>query len=765
MNYNTVLSYKKENMKIEHFYQNIGEDWFTYPNLYKSMVYKYYQGGRFVEVGSWKGRSASFMAVEIHNSGHKDAIKFDCVDTWKGSIEHQDLDEIKNDSLYRMFLQNVEPVIDLINPIRKSSIEASKQYDDNSLDFVFLDASHEYNDVIEDINAWLPKLKIGGTLAGHDYGRHDVNKAVNDYFKNKEFSVSEDCWIYEKSKNSMVSFVNDKKITLVTGIWDLKRDTLTNEWNRSYNHYVEKFKELLKTECNLIVYGDIELEKIVWESRNRENTLFIHRNVDRFIDNEFYEKIQKIRKNPDWLSLAGWLPNSTQASLELYNPMVMSKMFLLNDARLLDQFDSDYMFWIDGGLTNTVHWGYFTNDLIDRLPKYVDKFSFVAFPYDAEREIHGFEYKKLCEIAGDKVDKVARGGFFGGPTHTIHEANAIYYHILYDTLNSGYMGTEESIFTILLYKYCEKFNYFKIEYNGLIYKFFEDLGNDTLKPMSQCKKISQNFNLNINNTALYIITYNSPKQVEKLFESMNLYDSNFITKPKLILLNNSTDRNTDSEYDIICSKYNMLQIKKGNLGICGGRQFIAEHADQNGFDYYLFFEDDMFFYPYNGEICKNGFNRKVNNLYYNSLQIIKDFGYDFLKLSYSEFFGDNGTQWAWYNVPQDVREKNFPNHKKLPDHGTDPNGPRTNFKNIRSYRGIPFVDGEVYYSNWPQIVSRIGNKKMFLDTKWNHPFEQTWMSFIYQETLNGNINPAVLLISPTEHDRFDFYPSEERREN
>jgi len=734
MLYNTVLSYSKNKLDTKHFYQNIEGDSFSYFYLYKKAIIKYGNNSHFVEIGQDKGKSTAYLAVEIINSNY----------------------DIKFDSIYQSndFIKNIEQVKSKVNLIEKNYTDASNLYEDNSLNFVFINFIDSKEDILNLIKSWLPKIKFGGTISGNNH-----NNIVNKFFKNNNLEVSENCWIYKKDMKEK------PKITLVTGIWDLKRDTLTNEWNRSYNHYVEKFKELLKTECNLIVYGDIELEKIVWESRNRENTLFIHRNVDRFIDNEFYEKIQKIRKNPDWLSLAGWLPNSTQASLELYNPMVMSKMFLLNDARLLDQFDSDYMFWIDGGLTNTVHWGYFTNDLIDRLPKYVDKFSFVAFPYDAEREIHGFEYKKLCEIAGDKVDKVARGGFFGGPTHTIHEANAIYYHILYDTLNSGYMGTEESIFTILLYKYCEKFNYFKIEYNGLIYKFFEDLGNDTLKPMSQCKKISQNFNLNINNTALYIITYNSPKQVEKLFESMNLYDSNFITKPKLILLNNSTDRNTDSEYDIICSKYNMLQIKKGNLGICGGRQFIAEHADQNEFDYYLFFEDDMFFYPHNGEICKNGFNRKVNNLYYNSLQIIKDFGYDFLKLSYSEFFGDNGTQWAWYNVPQDVREKNFPNHKKLPDHGTDPNGPRTNFKNIRSYRGIPFVDGEVYYSNWPQIVSRIGNKKMFLDTKWNHPFEQTWMSFIYQETLNGNINPAVLLISPTEHDRFDFYPSEERREN
>jgi len=767
MNYNTVLSYKKENMKIKHFYQNIGEDWFTYPNLYKSMVYKYYQGGHFVEVGSWKGRSASFMAVEIYNSGHKDDIKFDCVDTWKGSIEHQDLDEIKNDSLYRIFLQNVEPVLDLINPIRKSSIEASKQYDDNSLDFVFLDASHEYNDIIDDINAWLPKLKIGGTLAGHDYGRHNVNKAVNDYFKNKEFSVSEDCWIYEKSKNSMVSFVNDKKITLVTGLWNIGRSELSNQWSRDFDHYLEKFKELLLTPINMIIYGDEDLEKFVWGLRDSNNTQFIKKGVKEFSENnEFYEKIQKIRSNENWLSRSSWLRDSTQAKLEMYNPLVMNKMFLLNDARILEKFDSDYLFWIDAGITNTVHHGYFTQQLFDKIPKYIDKFSFVCFPYQPINEIHGNEYTGLCNYAGNKkVDKVARGGFFGGPKNSFHDVNGLYYHMLKDTLNDGYMGTEESIFTILMYRYCDKFNHFEIEENGLLYKFFEDLGEDKLIVKTQCEEPNQNFSLNTLNTALYVITFNSPLQIDKLVQSMLMYDENFVKKPKKFLLNNSTDKKTDKKYKELCKKYDFVEIKKDNIGICGGRQLIAEHAEENGFDFYFFFEDDMFFYPQKGHVCKNGFSRFVNNLYESSLQIIKDNGFDFLKLSYTEFFGNNGTQWSWYNVPQDVREKFWPEYCKLPQHGTDPNSPKTIFKNINCFNNIPFVNGEIYYSNWPQVVSRVGNKKMFLDTKWNHPFEQTWMSYMYQLTKNKELNPGLLLLSPTEHNRFDNYDSKLRKEN
>ena len=54
---------------------------------------------------------------------------------------------------------------------------------------------------------------------------------------------------------------------------------------------------------------------------------------------------------------------------------------------------------------------------------------------------------------------------------------------------------------------------------------------------------------------------------------------------------------------------------------------------------------------------------------------------------------------------------------------------------------------------------------MFLETKWAHPYEQTWMSYIYQKTVEGYINPGILLATPTEHDRFEHYPKELRREN
>ena len=120
---------------------------------------------------------------------------------------------------------------------------------------------------------------------------------------------------------------------------------------------------------------------------------------------------------------------------------------------------------------------------------------------------------------------------------------------------------------------------------------------------------------------------------------------------------------------------------------------------------------------------------------------------------------------SWYNVPQDFRNQKWPEYNKLPTHGLDPNAPKTSFKNIKSYKGIPYASGEIYYSNWPQIVTREGNKKMFLETTWTHPHEQTWMSYIYQETLKDRITPGILLLTPTEHNRFDHYDGKLRKES
>ncbi len=186
---------------LDHYYQTIGEDWFPYTQLYSSMVKHFDSNSKFVEVGCWKGRSASFLAVEINNSNKE--IKLDCIDTWKGSLNedyHQNDDSVKEDKLYELFLKNIEPVKHIINPIRTTSVEGSKLYEDNSLDFVFIDACHTYDCVKEDIEHWLPKVKPNGFLCGHDFHYNEVQQAVLEKFDGQQIRYDQrgDCWVYQK---------------------------------------------------------------------------------------------------------------------------------------------------------------------------------------------------------------------------------------------------------------------------------------------------------------------------------------------------------------------------------------------------------------------------------------------------------------------------------------------------------------------------------------------------------------------------------------
>lgn len=168
---------------MEHFYHNIKGFPNQLPRLYKLAVSKASDGFHFVEIGCYRGASAAAMCVEIINSGKN--IKFDCIDIW-----------LNDDEMYQSFLQNLEPVKPYFNPIRMPSIEAANLYPDESLDLVCIDASHNYEDVKADINAWLPKVKPGGILAGDDYYYPGVFKAVKEAFP--EYQELTYTWMYIK---------------------------------------------------------------------------------------------------------------------------------------------------------------------------------------------------------------------------------------------------------------------------------------------------------------------------------------------------------------------------------------------------------------------------------------------------------------------------------------------------------------------------------------------------------------------------------------
>jgi hypothetical protein len=562
--------------------------------------------------------------------------------------------------------------------------------------------------------------------------------------------------------------------TLVSGLWNMGREDREFE-----SHYMQKFSEFLEINANMILFLPKELEEFVWERRSPSNTFIKVTELEDLKTNLYaphWDKTQGIRNNPEWQNITGeggWLKTSAQASLEYYNPVVMSKMFMLHDAVLYNNFNTEYFYWMDAGITNTVPKTHLVeNKCLDNLVKYTDNFLFLSWNYDNGDEIHGFKRQGMDRHAGKPVTFVCRGGLFGGHGDGIRQANSTYYSLLNNSLSEGLMGTEESIFAIMATAEPGTYRRFLLDDNGLIVKFTQALVEDNVQivpidPNVKPQVVLSKSQLDSIKTNLYILTFNFPEQLLHTINSMKKTPE-WLKKPHKVLLDNSTDENARVEYEKIAKEYDFEYIwLEGNKGICGGRQVAAEHFEESDADFYFFFEDDMTSNPpeLDGKTCRNGLRKYVHGLYDKLHRIIIKEKYDYLKLSFTEVYWDNDIQTSWYNVPQDVREKYWPDYSSLPTTGRDPNAPRTKFNKVGNVEGLAYLDGEVTYTNWPMIMSREGNRKVFIETKWNHPFEQTWMSHVFQKQKESYITAGVLLASPIWHDRIKYYKPEERREN
>lgn len=141
-----------------------------------------------VEIGSWMGLSAIFMALSLPANS-----KLYAVDHWQGSIEHHMNQEwsAKLPTLYQQFLSNVihAGVTHKIIPTRMSSLEAAKTLNIKP-NIVYIDGSHQEVDVYNDIIAWYKKLEIGGILCGDDYAWG--NEAIGGFVYNGVHKAAKD---------------------------------------------------------------------------------------------------------------------------------------------------------------------------------------------------------------------------------------------------------------------------------------------------------------------------------------------------------------------------------------------------------------------------------------------------------------------------------------------------------------------------------------------------------------------------------------------
>lgn len=184
---------------MEHFYQTI-PGWCDYADLYAAVVQALPDGAHVVEVGCWQGQSTAALAVEIANSGK--AIRLDVVDWFQGSPDEGPTGALPLPDLRERFEAHVAPVRPYIRDIHAMrSTEAAALYPPHSLDFVWLDASHQAPDVLADLMAWWPKVKPTGILAGHDLDWASVQTALQPWAEWAGVSIapmSQRSWLVQK---------------------------------------------------------------------------------------------------------------------------------------------------------------------------------------------------------------------------------------------------------------------------------------------------------------------------------------------------------------------------------------------------------------------------------------------------------------------------------------------------------------------------------------------------------------------------------------
>jgi predicted O-methyltransferase YrrM len=166
--------------------------WFNHKMTYDYLIEQCPEQGTIVELGAWLGKSSSYLVDKAIN---KNVI---IIDSWLGSPNELQTNHklaLEKD-IYELFKSNMGNR--KYRSIRGLSKDIVNDFEDESLDVVFIDLTHTYEEVKQDITFWLPKVKKGGILSGHDYeiAWEGVIKAVDEMLPTR--TIMENCWIYKK---------------------------------------------------------------------------------------------------------------------------------------------------------------------------------------------------------------------------------------------------------------------------------------------------------------------------------------------------------------------------------------------------------------------------------------------------------------------------------------------------------------------------------------------------------------------------------------
>lgn len=137
--------------------------------------------GLIVEIGSWQGKSTFFLA-----KGSSAKNKIFAIDTFKGSTEHQKIMHKYGGSTKEIFINNMKKhnLLKDITIIENYSFNVVKQFEDESIDLLFIDGSHDYESLKKDFELYYPKVKMRGNILFHDSNHPPIKKFLSEIKNN-----------------------------------------------------------------------------------------------------------------------------------------------------------------------------------------------------------------------------------------------------------------------------------------------------------------------------------------------------------------------------------------------------------------------------------------------------------------------------------------------------------------------------------------------------------------------------------------------------
>jgi len=157
-----------------------------------------------VEIGTFKGKATAVMTLAClgtgrrivtidpfveykHHSGNPASLALGIHQTWE--------------EIYQDFL-TVFREIPFVTHIRKTSEQAVRRWKEK-IDFIWIDSSHEAEMVKLDLELWVPFIKKGGVVSGHDWQFRSVRNGVGAYLKDKDYElkIQGRCWYFRKERH------------------------------------------------------------------------------------------------------------------------------------------------------------------------------------------------------------------------------------------------------------------------------------------------------------------------------------------------------------------------------------------------------------------------------------------------------------------------------------------------------------------------------------------------------------------------------------